>query len=293
MSDSATLPPLTKAASSGLKAEEKRVIFASSLGTVFEWYDFYLYAILAPFFASLFFPKGNDTAALLGSFAAYAAGFLVRPFGALVFGRVGDIVGRKYTFLVTITVMGLSTVLVGCLPRFATIGWLAPILLAAPAPAARPGAGRRVRRRRDLRRRAREGGPPRLRHELDPDHGDHRLVHLARRDPRLPQGDVARGLQRLGLADPVPAVGAAADLLALPPAQAGRVTGLQEDQRGGEDLEGAADGSLRPVEQPQDRAPRAFRRDGWSGRGLVHRPVLRAVLPDDHAQGQLRDRLLS
>ncbi len=130
MSDSATLPPLTKAASTGLKAEEKRVIFASSLGTVFEWYDFYLYAILAPFFASLFFPKGNDTAALLGSFAAYAAGFLVRPFGALVFGRIGDIVGRKYTFLVTITVMGLSTVLVGCLPRFTTIGWFAPIILA-------------------------------------------------------------------------------------------------------------------------------------------------------------------
>ena len=109
--------------------EEKRVIFASSLGTVFEWYDFYLYAILAPFFASLFFPKGNDTAALLSSFAAYAAGFLVRPFGALVFGRVGDIVGRKYTFLVTITVMGASTFLVGLLPTFDRIGWLAPILL--------------------------------------------------------------------------------------------------------------------------------------------------------------------
>jgi MFS family permease len=129
MSDSATLPPLTKAASSGLKAEEKRVIFASSLGTVFEWYDFYLYATLAPFFAALFFPKGNDTAALLASFATYAAGFLVRPFGALVFGRVGDLVGRKYTFLVTITVMGASTVLVGCLPRFATIGWAAPTIL--------------------------------------------------------------------------------------------------------------------------------------------------------------------
>src|SRR5690349_4452769 len=115
---------------SDFKPEEKRVIFASSLGTVFEWYDFYLYATLAPFFAALFFPKGNDTAALLSSFAAYAAGFLVRPFGALVFGRVGDIVGRKYTFLVTITVMGLSTVLVGCLPRFTTIGWFAPIILA-------------------------------------------------------------------------------------------------------------------------------------------------------------------
>src|SRR6187200_1980364 len=108
---------------SDFKPEEKRVIFASSLGTVFEWYDFYLYAILAPFFAALFFPKGNDTAALLSSFATYAAGFLVRPFGALVFGRVGDIVGRKYTFLVTITIMGASTFAVGLLPTFSAVGW--------------------------------------------------------------------------------------------------------------------------------------------------------------------------
>jgi MFS family permease len=111
------------------KSEERRVIFASSLGTVFEWYDFYLYAILAPFFAALFFPKGNETAALLSAFAAYAAGFLVRPFGALVFGRIGDLVGRKYTFLVTIIIMGFSTFAVGLLPTFQTIGWLAPILL--------------------------------------------------------------------------------------------------------------------------------------------------------------------
>src|SRR5215831_10457974 len=80
---------------------ERRVIFASSHGTVFEWYDFYLYAVLAPFFAALFFPPGNQTAALLSAFGAYAAGFLVRPFGALVFGRIGDLVGRGYTFLVT------------------------------------------------------------------------------------------------------------------------------------------------------------------------------------------------
>jgi MFS family permease len=111
------------------RAEERRVIFASSLGTVFEWYDFYLYATLAPFFAALFFPKGNDTAALLSAFATYAAGFLVRPFGALVFGRVGDIVGRKYTFLVTIVVMGLSTFAVGLLPSYQAVGVLAPILL--------------------------------------------------------------------------------------------------------------------------------------------------------------------
>ena len=84
MSESVTQSPTAGAVGSSLKAEEKRVIFASSLGTVFEWYDFYLYATLAPFFAALFFPKGNDTAALLSSFATYAAGFLVRPFGALV-----------------------------------------------------------------------------------------------------------------------------------------------------------------------------------------------------------------
>jgi MFS family permease len=120
---------VVSAAHPDFQPEEKRVIFASSLGTVFEWYDFYLYATLAPFFAALFFPKGNDTAALLSSFATYAAGFLVRPFGALVFGRVGDIVGRKYTFLVTITVMGASTFAVGCLPTYAAIGWAAPVLL--------------------------------------------------------------------------------------------------------------------------------------------------------------------
>jgi MFS family permease len=112
-----------------MNAEEKRVIFASSLGTVFEWYDFYLYATLAPFFAALFFPPGNDTAALLSAFATYAAGFLVRPFGAVIFGRVGDLVGRKYTFLVTIVVMGAATFLVGLLPTYNTIGWWAPVLL--------------------------------------------------------------------------------------------------------------------------------------------------------------------
>jgi MFS family permease len=119
----------TSARGAGMTREEKFVIFASSTGTVFEWYDFYLYAVLAPFFASLFFPPGNDTAALLSAFATYAAGFLVRPFGALLFGRIGDLVGRKYTFLVTILVMGASTFAVGLLPTFASIGWLAPILL--------------------------------------------------------------------------------------------------------------------------------------------------------------------
>ncbi len=112
-----------------VKKEERKVIIASSLGTVFEWYDFYLYATLAPFFAALFFPPGNETAALLSAFATYAAGFIVRPFGALVFGRLGDMLGRKYTFLITILVMGVSTAAVGILPTFETIGWWAPVIL--------------------------------------------------------------------------------------------------------------------------------------------------------------------
>jgi len=119
----------TEVRTGSMTSDERFVIFASSLGTIFEWYDFYLYAVLAPFFAALFFPTGNDTAALLSAFATYAAGFLVRPFGAIIFGRIGDLVGRKYTFLVTIVVMGGSTFLVGLLPTFVSIGWLAPILL--------------------------------------------------------------------------------------------------------------------------------------------------------------------
>src|ERR1044072_1941141 len=111
------------------RTEERRVIFASSLGTIFEWYDFYLYAVLAPFFSVLFFPPGNETAALLSAFVTYAAGFLVRPFGAIVFGRIGDLVGRKYTFLITITVMGASTFLVGLRPPCASVGWTAPTIL--------------------------------------------------------------------------------------------------------------------------------------------------------------------
>ncbi len=112
-----------------LQAQHRQVILASSLGTVFEWYDFYIYGTLAAFFAGLFFPPGNPVTALLTSLLTFGVGFVVRPFGALVFGRIGDLVGRKYTFLITITVMGLSTALVGVLPTFATIGWAAPIIL--------------------------------------------------------------------------------------------------------------------------------------------------------------------
>ena len=107
----------------------RHVILASSIGTLFEWYDFYLYGSLAAFFGGLFFPPGNDTAGFLASLATFGAGFAVRPFGALVFGRIGDKVGRKYTFLITIIIMGLSTALIGFLPTYKSIGIFAPILL--------------------------------------------------------------------------------------------------------------------------------------------------------------------
>jgi MFS family permease len=111
--------------------EEKKVIFASSLGTVFEWYDFYLYGSLAAIIAKQFFSGLDAGAAFIFALLAFAAGFLVRPFGAIVFGRLGDMIGRKYTFLVTILIMGLSTFIVGILPTYASIGIAAPVILVA------------------------------------------------------------------------------------------------------------------------------------------------------------------
>jgi hypothetical protein len=113
---------------SGIDPAHRRVIFASSLGTVFEWYDFYLYGSLVAVITKKFFAGMNDTTAFLFALLAFAAGFFVRPFGALVFGRLGDLVGRKYTFLVTIVIMGASTALVGVLPVYDTIGFAAPVI---------------------------------------------------------------------------------------------------------------------------------------------------------------------
>ncbi|GIZ51240.1 MFS transporter [Noviherbaspirillum aridicola] len=113
----------------GMTAEERKVIFASSLGTVFEWYDFYLYGSLAAIIAKQFFAGTDPTTAFIFALLAFAAGFIVRPFGALVFGRLGDMIGRKYTFLVTILIMGISTFIVGLLPTYASIGIAAPIIL--------------------------------------------------------------------------------------------------------------------------------------------------------------------
>ena len=119
----------TTVAARPMTPEEKKVIFASSLGTVFEWYDFYLYGSLAAVIAKQFFGGLDPTSAYIFALLAFAAGFIVRPFGALVFGRLGDMIGRKYTFLVTILIMGTATFIVGLLPNYATIGVAAPIIL--------------------------------------------------------------------------------------------------------------------------------------------------------------------
>ena len=125
----AVLPTTGAAAARPMTAEEKKVIFASSLGTVFEWYDFYLYGSLAAIIAKQFFAGLDAGSAFIFALLAFAAGFIVRPFGAIFFGRLGDMIGRKYTFLVTILIMGLSTFIVGILPNYAAIGVAAPVIL--------------------------------------------------------------------------------------------------------------------------------------------------------------------
>src|SRR5258707_9546648 len=106
-----------------------RVIMASSVGTMIEWYDFYIFGSLAAILSPKFYPPGNETFAYIAYLATFAVGFLVRPFGALFFGRIGDMVGRKYAFIVTLSIMGGATALIGLLPTYATAGWFAPITL--------------------------------------------------------------------------------------------------------------------------------------------------------------------
>jgi MFS family permease len=125
----ATAPGKAPTTTAAITKDERRVIFASSLGTVFEWYDFYLYGSLAAIISKQFFTALNETSAFIFALLAFAAGFAVRPFGAIVFGRLGDLIGRKYTFLITILIMGASTAIVGMLPGYATIGVAAPVIL--------------------------------------------------------------------------------------------------------------------------------------------------------------------
>ncbi len=270
--------------------EEKKVIFASSLGTVFEWYDFYLYGSLS---------RGDRRAVLLGrepdrGLHLRADGLRGRLRGAAVRRAVLRPARRHDRPQVHLPRHHHDHGPVDLhrrhpaqlrLDRHRRAG--DPDL---PAAAAGPGARRRVRRRRDLRRRARAARQARRLHLVDPDDGDARPVPVAAGDPRLPRLDVARGLRRLGLAHPVPGVDRAARGLGLDPADAEREPGLPEDEGRGHHLEGAADRVVRPVEEPEGRAAGAVRPRRRPGGGLVHRPVLRAVLPDPDAEGRRLQR---
>ena len=152
------------------EAEQRKVVVASSLGTVFEWYDFYLYGSLAAVIGSHFFSGLTQSGQFIFALLAFAAGFFVRPFGAIFFGRLGDLVGRKYTFLITIVIMGLSTFLVGVLPTYGSIGVAAPVILIALRTAAGPCPWRRIWRSGHLCGRACRARPARLPHQLDLNH---------------------------------------------------------------------------------------------------------------------------
>ena len=271
-----------------MTGEQRMVIFASSLGTVFEWYDFYIYGTLAAVLAGKFFSGVAPTAGFIFTLLAFAAGFAVRPFGALFFGRLGDLIGRKYTFLVTMTLMGIGTFFIGVLPAYATWGIAAPIVLIG------------LRLVQGLALGGEYGGA---------------ATYVAEHAPKGKRGfytswiqttatlglfmalllilgirtcDGRRGLRRLGLAHSVPALGDPARRLDLDPAEARRVAAVPQDEGGGHAVEGAADGGFRHLVERQDRDPRAARRDRRRGGRLVRRTVLRAVLPHPDHQGPRR-----
>ncbi len=248
---------------------EKKVIFASSLGTVFEWYDFYLYGTLAAFIGAQFFSPLSVTGKTLAALLAFAAGFLVRPLGALVFGPLGDLVGRKYTFLITIVIMGLSTFLVGVLPSYEQIGVIAPIILVG------------LRMLQGLALGGEYGGAATYVAEHSP-HGQRGnytswiqttatlglalsiavilITRLWMGDAAFASGRLAHSLHRLG--------GAGGDLGLDSPAIAG-VACVPAHEARGHAVKGAALGSVRQVEQRESRAPRLARRDDGRSRGVV------------------------
>ena len=268
------------------------VIAASSAGTVIEWYDFYLYGVLAVFFATQFFPPGNDVAALLSSLAAFGAGFAVRPFGAAVFGRIGDIIGRKFTFLLTITLMGGCH---GARRRTADICADRPPRAihprhASPRPGPRPR--RRIWRRGDLRRRAR------------PDHQRGKYTSWIQTTATvgllLALAVILffrltlrrRRLQGIRLADPVHPVGLPRRARACDPAPApGDAAVLTAQGRRPIDHLAVAR-ELRRSEEPAADPARAVRDDRRSGGRLVSGPVPGVVLHAEHPRREVQQRLL-
>ena len=273
-----------------MTSEQRLVIFASSLGTVFEWYDFYIYGTLGVFLAKYFFSNVPANVGFIFALLAFAAGFAVRPFGALIFGRIGDMIGRKYTFLVTMTLMGIGTFFIGVLPGYAQVGHRGADRADRPAAGAGPRARRRIWRRGDLRRRARAA--------------DKRGFYTSWIQTTATLGLFMALLLILGIRTAMgeEAFGdwgwripflLSAVLLAVSiwiRLKLNESPLFQQMKEEGKHLEAAADRSLRPVVEREDRAPRAARRHRRRSGGVVRRTVLRAVLPDPDAQGRRDDR---
>ncbi len=270
--------------------EEKKVIFASSLGTVFEWYDFYLYGTLAVIIGKQFFSNLDPGSQTIFSLLAFAAGFIVRPFGAIFFGRLGDMIGRKYTFLVTILIMGLSTFVVGLLPGYASIGIAAPIILIG------------LRLLQGLALGGEYGGA---------------ATYVAEHAPHGKRGEFTSWIQTtatLGLflsllvilgvrtwtgeeafADWGWRIPFLVSFILLGISVWIRLSmnespAFKKMKEEGKTSKAPLTESFGRVEEPEDRDPRAGRPDDGPGGGLVHRPVLCAVLPDRRAEGRRPDR---
>ena len=272
-----------------MTSEERMVIFASSLGTVFEWYDFYIYGTLAPILAAQFFSGVNPTAAFIFTLLAFAAGFAVRPFGALFFGRLGDLVGRKYTFIITMTLMGVGTFFIGLLPSYASVGIIAPIILIG------------LRLAQGLALGGEYGGA---------------AIYVAEHAPRNKRGFYTSWIQTtatLGLFMALLMVLGIRTSMGERPSSASRtsgrwripfllsavllavsiwirlqtqrVAGVPENEGRGQRIQAAPDRSIRQLGQSQDRYPGIVRRNRRRSRDLVRRAILRAVLPHPDAEG--------
>ncbi len=262
----------------------KRVVAASSAGTAFEWYDFFIFGSLATTIQKVFFAGLDPTAGLVAALGLFAAGFAFRPLGAIIFGVIGDRLGRKGAFLATVSLMGGRHLPHRRAPDLCGGGHH----LADPAhpPAHPPGdrAGRRIWRSGDLRRRACAEQSPRNDDRLDPDHRVARPHCRAAGHPRHADGGRRSGLPRMGLARSVPRLGRAADHLGLAALQAVGKPGIPEAEGGRRRQPHAAARGLRQVGQSQARADRLLRHHVRAGRRLVSQLLLRPGLPDQVAR---------
>src|SRR5688572_14916487 len=223
----------------------RRVIIASSVGTVIEFYDFFIFASLASTIAAHFFPPDRPTLAFMSTLATYGIGLAVRPFGSLAFGRLGDTAGRKTTFLITLVMMGTATAAIGVLPGYATLGVMAPVLLITLRVIQGLALGGEYAGAATYVGRTCSGGETRVLHGLHPAHADDRAVRVIGHRARDPLGVRRSGVHRLGMAPAIPHLGGAGGDLVLYPRAARGVSGIRRDEAAGKNITSADSRELR------------------------------------------------